>query len=530
MSGNHRNGIITRWLGISSVVATGVLGLPFYATALARNSDDELAQRMAALAQEQPDRRLDQQLTAVLHAAGFTGKLQASLETRLGRPIDPALANLGRLLFFDNVTGLHDDNTCAGCHAPAFGFGDSQSIAIGIQSNLIVGHERQGPRNQRRAPKLVNSGFLATMFWNSKFISGSGDPFDNSKGFIFPPPEGTTRFPPNDSVIKTLAQAQGEMPPTEITEVAGYTGTKGTPFSLGPEFDQFDDGKGSPLPPPDGTGSRNDPIRAVVLERLNAIPAYRTLFGETFPEVSVGAPIDFSMFGRAIAEFEYSITFADAPVDQFARGNTHAMTNAEKRGALIFWGKGKCIACHTNAGNTSSDMFSDFQEHNIGVPQIAPFFGVQKSNVIFDGPNTDEDFGREQITGDSADRYKFRTAPLRNVAVQPAFFHNGSFTRLEDAIRHHLNVFESARHYNAVKAGVDGDLRQRLGPIEPVLATVDPILAHPIALTESEFHDLLVFVRDGLRDSRVNTPNLCKQVPAAVPSGRPLLDFTDCKK
>jgi cytochrome c peroxidase len=30
-----------------------------------------------------------------------------------------------------------------------------------------------------------------------------------------------------------------------------------------------------------------------------------------------------------------------------------------------------------------------------------------------------------------------RTSPLRNVAVQPTFMHNGAFTGLEDAMRHH---------------------------------------------------------------------------------------------
>ena len=89
---------------------------------------------------------------------------------------------------------------------------------------------------------------MPALMWNGRFNSISGDPFDNSQGFMFPLPEGTTRFPPHDPIIKHLAQAQGEMPPTELTEVAGYTGTKGTPFSLGPDFDQFDDGKGSPIP------------------------------------------------------------------------------------------------------------------------------------------------------------------------------------------------------------------------------------------------------------------------------------------
>jgi cytochrome c peroxidase len=49
-------------------------------------------------------------------------------------------------------------------------------------------------------------------------------------------------------------------------------------------------------------------------------------------------------------------------------------------------------------------MFSDFKMHVIGVPQIAPEFGVGKGNVVFDGPGQDEDFGLEQITGNAADQ------------------------------------------------------------------------------------------------------------------------------
>src|SRR5205085_708185 len=112
------------------------------------------------------------------------------------------------------------------------------------------------------------------------------------------------------------------------------------------------------------------------------------------------------------------------------------------KGALLFFGKAGCVRCHAVAGD-SNEMFSDFQQHNIGVPQIAPTVG----NVVFDGTGTNEDFGLEQVTGDPGDRYKFRTSPLRNIALQPTFFHNGCFTRLDDAIRHHLDVFTSARSY-----------------------------------------------------------------------------------
>ena len=58
---------------------------------------------------------VDNNLHEVLTSAGFTGAVESTLVKRLGRPLNAQLANLGRLLWFDTITGLHDDNTCAGC-------------------------------------------------------------------------------------------------------------------------------------------------------------------------------------------------------------------------------------------------------------------------------------------------------------------------------------------------------------------------------------------------------------------------------
>jgi len=196
------------------------------------------------------------------------------------------------------------------------------------------------------------------------------------------------------------------------------------------------------------------------------------------------------------------------------------MTDDEKKGALLFFGKANCAACHTVSGQ-SNEMFSDFKEHVIGVPQIAPSFG----NVPFDGAGANEDFGLEQVTGNAADRYMFRTSPIRNVALQPAFFHNGAFTRLEDAIRFHLNPAAEARSYNPTVAGVDADLMGPVGPIEPVLARLDTLMATPVALTNDEFSQLVAFVRNGLLDPRAKPENLRKLIPARVPSGRPIQKF-----
>jgi len=285
--------------------------------------------------------------------------------------------------------------------------------------------------------------------------------------------------------------AQAFIPPTERVEVAGFT-------FPGDNFD----------------------IRNEVLRRINNIPEYKKLFGKIFPAVRDGGPISFDMFGLSISEFEFSLVFADAPIDQFARGQVNALTDDQKRGALLFFGKARCVECHKVSG-TSKEMFSDFSQHVVGVPQIAPAV----RNVPFDGPAQNEDFGLEQITGSAADRYKFRTSPIRNVALQPAFFHNGAFTRLEDAIRYHLDVFNSARNYSPEAAGVAADLRAPMGPIEPVLERVDPILRIPIHLADDEFEQLVDFVRNGLLDQRARPEKLRKMIPRSVSSGFPVLKF-----
>src|SRR5687768_16044838 len=184
------------------------------------------------------DSAFNDHLSALLNLHGFTGTVGQSLEKRLGRKIDNQLADLGRLAFHDSLLGLNDDNSCAGCHAAPLGFGDSQSIAIGVENNNVVGPDRTGPRNQRRAPIILNNVFFPALMWNSRFNSVSGNPFDNSAGFQFPLPEGFSL-----SGLPHLLTAQAFIPTTEKPEMTGFH------------------------PSVPGT---NDGIRAAVVERLNA--------------------------------------------------------------------------------------------------------------------------------------------------------------------------------------------------------------------------------------------------------------------
>lgn len=469
-------GVVVLTPGVSAEICGGV---PPCSSLCSRHSQSA-APTNGRLGQQDP---LDDQLSAVLNHYGFTGRIGSSLEQRLGRKIDSQLAELGRLAFHDSLLGLNDDNSCSGCHAAPLGFGDSQSIAIGIENNNIVGPDRTGPRNQRRAPLILNNVFYPALMWNSRFNSVSGNPFDNSAGFQFPLPEGFSL-----SNLPHLLTAQAFIPVTEKPEMSGFH---------------------SSVP---GT---NDGIRAAVAERLNANAQYRKLFGKSFPDVQSGGAISYEMLARAISEFEFTLVFADAPLDKFARGQQNAMTEDEKRGALIFFGSGNCISCHAVSGQ-SNEMFSDFRMHVAGIPQIVPAIG----NVTFDGPGANEDFGLEQVTGNPNDRYAFRTSPLRNLALQPTFFHNGCFTRLEDAVRYHLNAIGSAPNYDPAAGGVDVDLQGRQGPIAPVLARIDTALASPVTLSSREFDQLIAFLRTALLDPKASKHELRNLIPARVPSGR----------
>src|SRR3989440_9710752 len=136
------------------------------------------------------DNVLDDQLSMALSHHGFTGTVGSSMEQRLGRRIDNQLADLGRNLFHDTIVGLNDDNSCSGCHSATAGFGDTQSIAIGMENNFIVGPDRSGPRNQRRTPMASNTALFPKLMWESRFASLSFDPFGNSLWIKIPLPQG----------------------------------------------------------------------------------------------------------------------------------------------------------------------------------------------------------------------------------------------------------------------------------------------------------------------------------------------------
>src|SRR4051794_26845553 len=93
-------------------------------------------------------------------------------------------------------------------------------------------------------------------------------------------------------------------------------------------------------------------------------------------------------------------------------------------------------------------------------------------------------------------RFTFRTPPLRDTAVTGPWMHDGAYTTLEGAVRHHLNPATALRSYDPSQLApeLQPTVRTDPGTIRQVLATLDPLARRPIAPADHEFRDLMVFL------------------------------------
>jgi cytochrome c peroxidase len=87
---------------------------------------------------------------------------------------------------------------------------------------------------------------------------------------------------------------------------------------------------------------------------------YRKAFQSAY-----GRPVNYQDIGRAIASFERTLVFVDAPFDRFAGGAASAVSDEARAGWALFNGKARCTACHQLSA--SSPVGTDGRFHNIGV-------------------------------------------------------------------------------------------------------------------------------------------------------------------
>lgn len=121
---------------------------------------------------------------------------------------------------------------------------------------------------------------------------------------------------------------------------------------------------------------------------------------------------------NAIAVYERSLITPNSRFDQFLRGDYAALTAEEREGYRLFKSYG-CVSCHQGM-NVGGNLFQNF--------------GVVGHYFIDRGDITAADYGRYNVTGSENDRFVFRVPSLRNVAITPPYFHDGTAQTLEQAI------------------------------------------------------------------------------------------------
>ena len=163
----------------------------------------------------------------------------------------------------------------------------------------------------------------------------------------------------------------------------------------------------------------DETISNIVKKLSNATNA--TVYPSLFAAAFGGEEITGEKIGLALEQYLLTLTSFDSRFDRTMRGETR-LTAIEQRGFELFMAEydprmnsygADCFHCHGGA------LFSDHHFHSNGL-----------------GTNA-QDEGRFDVTKSEADRGKFATPSLRNVALTAPYMHDGRFATLEDVIAHY---------------------------------------------------------------------------------------------
>lgn len=412
---------------------------------------------------------------------------------------------LGKLLFYDKILSGNRNISCATCHHALTDTGDGLSLPVG-QGGKGLGVCREPgdiiERVPRNAPPVFNLGakHFTRMFHDGRV---EVDPYPDDD-VIYP---SGIKSPAGDDLpdnLDNVLAAQAMFPVTSPAEMCGYWGENDISENDISEFCYYGDVTA---------------IWATLAVRLQeAVPPqedekdYGDLFVEAFDDIDDAKDITFAHAANAIAAFEAVAWRADnSPFDRYLRGDKKAMSKTAQNGMKLFYGKADCASCHTGAFQTDMDF------HAVAMPQIGPGRG--------DAVN--EDYGREQVTGDDNDRYKFRTPTLRNVALTGPWGHAGAYNSLEAVVKHFLNPVLALENYDTRQAVLTpaGDLNDEdfvvmkdPGMWEEIAAANERM---PVNLRDWQVADLVEFLR-ALTDPA--SIDLRKDIPWEVPSGESLVD------
>jgi cytochrome c peroxidase len=236
--------------------------------------------------------------------------------------------------------------------------------------------------------------------------------------------------------------------------VKGQKGGRNSPTVINSAYNpqQFWDGRAASLEE-QAKGPVANPIEMGntldnMVKTLKGIPGYVNAFDAAFPKDGITA----DNVAKAIATYEREIISNPGPFDAFIHGDKTAMSASAQRGWELFRGKAQCISCH------NGPTFSDGRYHDLGID--------------------DGDVGRYAVTKKERDRFKFKTPPLRDVALNPPYMHTGAEADLMAVMKYYNIGGERKGKGNELKAlGLDDQQLQDL------VAFMHALTGAPIVVT-----------------------------------------------
>jgi len=358
----------------------------------------------------------------------------------------------GKALFESKLLSGEKNISCSDCHLKKFGSADGLPIAVGTGATGS-GYERfnhGGALVQRNALSLegrANPEFIS-FFWDGKI--------QVEKDQIIAPygKKRSARF-------SNALAAASVLPIMERDELLGAKDL----FSTNDIQRAVEDSVHH---------ERFDLVSNAIRERLNNSTSNDGLFlKNAFSNANINLEdVDLATIGNLLSVFIQS----DFPCelsrwDQYISGKKESLTQNEKNGAVIFYGKGRCASCHQGT------FLSDFSFHSIGTPQGK--FGPHSRT---------RDIGRAAVTSNGSDLFKFRTPPLNNVAKTSPYGHNGVFKTLGEVVTHH---YDPVSFYLKNPEIYEGD-SFRTGKL---INSRDPLLSGINLRSSQELDDLISFLK-----------------------------------
>ena len=220
--------------------------------------------------------------------------------------------------------------------------------------------------------------------------------------------------------------------PKPVSEGVGKkTGTRNSPPVMNAAYFtvQFWDGR-APSLEKQAEGPVQNPVEmantlSTVEQRLNADPSYKEQFAKAWGP----KPITYEMVEKSIASFERTVIVGNSPFDRWKYGHDEKAVDASvKRGFIVFTStkKGNCAVCHLVGDKYA--LFTDNKFHDIGI-------GVDLGKIT--------DPGLFAVTHNEADRGKFKTPSLRNIAQTAPYMSDGSLKDLKQVIDFYIGAGNS---------------------------------------------------------------------------------------